>query len=85
MHVIERKLGEETVESPVESPVEPVTGPASETYGLQVKHEINNERAKAGLPEIPSEDTPTPEPPKENFLIGGVSLLVILFLLLSNS
>jgi len=84
MHVIERKFGEETVESPVESPVEPTTGPASETYGLQVKHEINRERTKAGLDPLPSEQL-APPPPRENFAIGGIALLVIAFLLLSNS
>lgn len=76
----QKRFGEET-----EPSTESSTEPSSETYGIQVKHEINRERIKAGLDPLPSEASPLPPPPRDNFAIGGISLLVIVFLLLSNS
>ncbi len=57
---------------------------SSENLGMKVKHEINKERVKAGLAPLPSEEQPPVPPSRENFAIGGISLLVIAFLLLSS-
>ena len=88
MHIVSTDFGDEPAAEEaeiVESGVETTAEPETDTYGHQVKQEINMERAKAGLTEIPSEPQAEILPPRDNFAIGAISLLVIAFLLLSNS
>jgi hypothetical protein len=64
-----------------------ITEPAAKAYVIHAQTEINEERIKAGLPPLqPAGSVPPPPPPeKENFAIGGIALLIIIFLVLFKS
>jgi len=64
-----------------------VTEPAAQAFTIHTRAKINEERIKAGLPPLlPSNMVPPPPPPKkDNFAIGGIALLVIIFMVLFKS
>ena len=64
-----------------------VIEPAADAYAIHARAEINEERIKAGLPPLQRTGhiLPPPPPEKENFAIGGIALLVIVFLVLFKS
>jgi hypothetical protein len=76
----------ETIEA-VTKLTQAITEPAAKAYVIHAQTEINEERIKAGLPPLrPAGSVPPPPPPeKENFAIGGIALLIIIFLVLFKS
>lgn len=70
----------------VSEAIEEISSPEPErkAYGIQLRDEINKERAKTGLPPLLIPGQKLPAPKKDNFAIGAIALLVIAFLLLSK-
>jgi hypothetical protein len=67
--------------------LEQITDAGDEDLGTSLRDEINKVRVSVKITPLvpPDEYIPPPPPEKENFAIGGIALLVILFLLLSKS
>lgn len=66
--------------------IKAVSEPGVVAYSAHLKSELDKERAKAGLPPtlpLTASTTPAP-PPKESFKVGGIALLIIIFLLLTG-
>ena len=59
-----------------------IQDPARVKFGQQARDRVNIELAKVGVDPIPVPGQ-TRKPPEDNFAIGIISLLVILFLILS--
>jgi hypothetical protein len=96
MYINGQNLGEEiqTVEVDVEKLPEVSVAIAEDTssvdperkaYGIQLRDEINKERIKTGLTPLLLPGQQPPAPKKDNFAIGVIALLVIVYLLLSKS
>jgi hypothetical protein len=64
-----------------------IAEPAAQAFAIHARTELNKERLKAGLPILrPGRPLPPPPPaPKDNFVLGGIALLVIVYLLFFKS
>lgn len=97
MYVTNQNFGEEVKTEPVEVTVEMPDVTEVETvdedtspdpdrvaYSVQLRDEINKERAKTGLTPLLLPGQKPPAAKKDNLMVGAIALLVIILLLKSS-